>query len=473
MSELPVEPSDARFSFRGLAATAARYAGMSRALAYMLLARCWSLTAGPVSLFFVARHLSISEQGFYYTFWSVLGLWVFFDLGLALVLVQFASHERAALQLVDGRMTGDARAKERLASLLRLAIRWYGAASGLMLVVVLPAGLYFFSRYSPAEARVVWVLPWILVVVSSVANLVIGPLAAILEGSGLLPDVALMRLLQAVTANSLFWIALVSGAGLYSGFVLNGVMAIFNAVWLLSRHRRFFADLWRVRPREHPIDWRVEVWPFQWRFAVSWITSYAIFQLFNPILFAVRGPAAAGQMGMSLMVTTTLGLFAQSWVNARSVDYGVLVASRSYTKLDRAFRHSLIQSTIVILVLSGALLGGVQLMRVLRHPIADRILPLLPLGLLLLATTLNHVVNAEAAYLRAFKREPFMGIYLATAVTTAALSFLLAGPFGATGMVAALLGCVAVIGVGGGTLVFNSRRREWLAQHAEPAIGGQ
>lgn len=437
---------------------------MSRTLAYMLLARCWSLAAGPVSLIFVARHLSIPEQGFYYTFWSVLGLWVFFDLGLSLVLIQFASHERAALQLVDGRMTGDPRAKERLASLLGLATRWYAAAGLLMFVAVLPAGIVFFARYEPSGAHVRWILPWVLLVVSSGVNLLIGPLSAILEGSGLLHDVALMRLVQAVTSNTLLWTSLILGAGLYSTVVLNGALAIFGSIWLFSRHRRFFTDLWTSRPRQSAINWRKEVWPFQWRFAISWMTGYFMFQIFNPILFAVHGAAAAGQMGMSLMMTTALLLFAQAWVNARSVDYGSLVASRDFSTLDRIFRHSLLQSTAVLLGLSATLLGAVQVLRIVGHPIAGRILPSLPLALLLLATVLSHVVNAEAAYLRAFKREPFTGIYLAIGLTTAALSLMLVRPFGATGMLCGLLGCVAIIGVFGGTLVFRAKRRAWIEQ---------
>src|SRR6185436_8388253 len=141
---------------------AARF-GITRALVYSVLGRVWSVTAGPVTLVVIGRFLSGEEQGFYYTFWSVLGLWVFFDLGLGLVIVQFASHERAVLRLENGRMTGDPRAKERLASLLHLALRWYGYAGLAMLSVVLPAGLLFFSRYHRGGGvGIDWVLPWIL-----------------------------------------------------------------------------------------------------------------------------------------------------------------------------------------------------------------------------------------------------------------------------------------------------------------------
>jgi hypothetical protein len=100
---------------RFIAALAERF-GITRALVYTVLGRSWSVLAGPVSLMFVGRFLTKDEQGFYYTFWSVLGLWVFFDLGLSLIIVQFASHERASFRIVNGRITGDEHAQQRRAS---------------------------------------------------------------------------------------------------------------------------------------------------------------------------------------------------------------------------------------------------------------------------------------------------------------------------------------------------------------------
>jgi hypothetical protein len=447
-------------------ATLAGRLGITRALVYTVLGRTWSVLAGPLSLIFIGRFLSKDEQGFYYTFWSVLGLWVFFDLGLSLIIVQFASHERAALRRVDGRMQGDERARQRLASLYRLALRWYGWAAALMIAFVLPAGLIFFSRYGPPQVRVNWVGPWILVVLSTAANVAVGPLASILEGSGSFQDMALMRLLQGMTANLLLWVALFSGASLYSAVILNGAMAVFTISWIVLRHRRFFSDLASVKSGEQ-VRWRAEIWPFQWRFAMSWMTGYFMFQIFNPILFAASGPRVAGQMGMSLMVTTAIWLFAQAWINTRAVDFGALVAARNFDTLDRIFRHVLLQSSFVAAALSAAVMIGVEVLRRVHHPLAERLLPPLPLFILIVATLLNHVVNAEATYLRAFKREPFVIIFLPIFAITAIGSLAVAHRFGATGMVTVLAITIAVVGLGGGTALFASRRREWRA--AAPA----
>lgn len=461
----PVEPGhDARHGPRSssLATRLARRLGISQALAFALVGRVWSVSGGVLSLIFIARHLSVVEQGFYYTFWSVLGLWVFFDLGLSIVTVQFASHERAELSFRDGVMSGNAVARRRLASLLRLSVRWYGTAGVTMLLILLPAGIWFFDRYEPSSSNVHWLTPFILLVVSSSVNLLIGPMAAILEGSGFVRDVSLMRLMQAVTANILFWISLSLGADLYAASVLNGSMAIFSLSWILARHSSFFRNLWAIDPGHQGIRWREEIWPFQWRFAVSWMSGYFMFQAFNPILFAAKGAEEASQMGMSLMISTALAMFAQSWIAIRSVDYGAMVARRDWGKMDRQFRVSLFQSGIVLVALCGTVLGALEWLRSMNVAVAARVLPSLPLSLLLAATIGNHVVSAQAAYLRGFKREPFLLVYLTMAGVTVMTSIAVVHRFGALGMLTAFLASVLLIGVGAGSASFVSLRRRWI-----------
>lgn len=56
----------------GVSALAARF-GITRALVFSVLGRVWSMLAGPLTLVFIGRFLTGEEQGFYYTFWSILG----------------------------------------------------------------------------------------------------------------------------------------------------------------------------------------------------------------------------------------------------------------------------------------------------------------------------------------------------------------------------------------------------------------
>ena len=66
---------------------------VSDAVALSVLVQAWSVLAAPVTLAAIVGRLSAAEQGYYYTFNSLLALQVFVDLGLTTVIVQFAGHK--------------------------------------------------------------------------------------------------------------------------------------------------------------------------------------------------------------------------------------------------------------------------------------------------------------------------------------------------------------------------------------------
>src|ERR1700719_2062578 len=76
-----------------------RFMGIDRAIGYTVLARGWAALAGLVSLLLIARTLSPAEQGYYYTFGSLVALQIVFELGFSYVILQLASHERAELSI--------------------------------------------------------------------------------------------------------------------------------------------------------------------------------------------------------------------------------------------------------------------------------------------------------------------------------------------------------------------------------------
>src|ERR1700760_3332393 len=85
-----------------------RKLGLNRAILFTTMARGWSSFAGLITVLLIARFLSPPEQGYYYTFGSLVALQIVFELGFSFVILQLASHERAHLTLSsDGRVTGD------------------------------------------------------------------------------------------------------------------------------------------------------------------------------------------------------------------------------------------------------------------------------------------------------------------------------------------------------------------------------
>ena len=73
--------------------------GIDGAILYTIFARVIQASGGIITVFLIARFLSKEEQGFYYTFVSVLAIQIFFELGLGGILTQFVAHEMAHIQL--------------------------------------------------------------------------------------------------------------------------------------------------------------------------------------------------------------------------------------------------------------------------------------------------------------------------------------------------------------------------------------
>jgi hypothetical protein len=327
--------------------------GLDRAVGFTVLARFWGSAAGLVTVLLIARFLTPAEQGYYYTFGSLVAIQMIFELGFSFVILQLASHERARLSIsADYEITGDPIAHARLASVIQKSVRWYSVAAVLLAGTLVPVGFHFFSTHQHAGPTVPWRLAWCFAALMAALNFQIDPFLSFLEGCGYVPEVARLRFMQSVTGSLLAWCALASHHGLFAPSMMLFGMASSALIWL-ARKRKLVLGLLRYKTGGDRIRWDEEVWPFQWRIAVSWFCGYFIFWLFNPVLFAYRGPVEAGQMGMSLSLVNAILNIAVSWVTTKSAPFGTLIARKEYSQLDRTFFQALRQAFAVSL--AGAL----------------------------------------------------------------------------------------------------------------------
>jgi hypothetical protein len=440
--------------------------GLDRAVLFAVLARGWSSLAGIGTLTLIARFLSPAEQGYYYTFYSLVALQIVFELGFSVVILQTASHEAAHLTIhPDGAITGPASIHARLASVLQKSVRWYTIAAVLMAAILLPVGIHFFTVQSithASERPISWLVPWCLVVLATCCTFQVDPTFSFLEGCGYVPNVARARLAQAMLGTFLGWVALLLHHGLLAPGLMIAGQAIVGGVFVF-RKRNLLLPLLRHAPGDFRIDWGAEIWPFQWRIAVSWLSGYFIFQLFNPILFAYRGPVEAGQMGMSMNVCNTLTSMTIAWMNTKAAPFGRMIALREFRLLDTVFFRAFIRSTVAAIIACAGVWFTILALRARHIPFAVRLLPPLPLALLLISTVINIVVFAEAVYLRAHKQEKFMVLSILGALWTAPAALILGKFYGAYGITWAYLCGNIVIGLGAGTYTFLKWRRIWHA----------
>jgi len=437
--------------------------GLDRAIAFTVMARFWGAFSGLVTLFLITRFLSASEQGYYYTFYSIVALQIVFELGFSFVILQLAAHERARLTfLPNGEIEGDPVAHSRLASVLHKAVYWYMGAGILMAAALIPAGIWFFTSHPTHGSAVAWTTPWISLVLAAMLAFQIDPVFSFLEGCGFVAQVAQRRFTQSLLGSLLAWSAMILHRGLYApALLIMGQVVVGIAFLLSNRHRRLLGNLLRYPVREHFVGWQKEIWPFQWKIAISWMCGYFIYQLFSPVLFAFQGAEAAGRMGMSLNVATGVGSVAIAWMNTKASPFGALVARREFDQLDRIFFRTLKQST-ALLVFGSCLF--LLLLYAYGHYVprfTTRLLPLWAVALMLIGGVINHIVYSQALYLRAHKEEPFLLQAVLSAILISSLTFILGKYYGADAIVVGLSLQGFLFGFPYATYIFVTKRRKW------------
>jgi O-antigen/teichoic acid export membrane protein len=426
---------------------------------YSILAKTWTLLANALTLLLIASYLPADVQGYYYTFGSLLALQTFVELAFSLVITQFASHEWAHLRFdASGRIAGEPVALARLISLGRLALKWYAAASGIFVLSVGLAGYVFFS-FNP-NPGVDWVAPWSALVFVAGCQLSLLPVFALLEGCNQVATVNLFRLVQGLTSSIALWTVLVIGGGLWIAPASLGAGFVSNVLALGLGYKPFLIQLVRSSLATR-MGWRSEIWPMQWRLAISGLVVYFAFSLFNPVMFYYHGAVVAGQMGMTWALAGALGSLAMIWIQVKVPLFGSLIAKKQYDVLDGVFFRTSVISFVVVFCAALGVWGMVYLLNVLNHPFAERLLPPLPTGLFFLAAILMQVSQCQSAYLRAHKREPLVVLGVVGSLVIGLLVWLLGARYGPMGAAIGYLAVVALLVLPWETAIWARCRVAW------------
>jgi hypothetical protein len=388
-----------------------------------LLQRGWNIVAGGITVMFMPFWLNSVEQGYYFTFLSLLGMQVFFELGFNSVVVQLVGHEVAHLTVdANGVMAGNPIRVSRVDSLFALLRRWYFAAAVFFFVFAAVAGTLFFSRKGALPMRV-WLPPWLAMVFFTSVNLYLSPRLAVFEGFGRVGQVARLRLIQSMIGFALMWVALCLKGGLAAVPIWTAVTAC-SSLWWVKSGNTLLRELSRPKSSSvHRMSWHTEIFPLQWRIAVSWISGYFIFQTFTPLVFAHQGPVEAGRLGVALTIFSSLGALGMSWVNASASQMGQYISRGERNHLNALFSKVLISSTIFTLLAGLAFLLFVWVLRYFGVPVAGRIASLPIIASLALVSVVNSFINGAAVYMRAHKQEPMLVPSVVGGITTLAIAY--------------------------------------------------
>jgi O-antigen/teichoic acid export membrane protein len=435
--------------------------GLDGAIFYTVLARLIQAGGGVITLLFVAKNLTTEEQGYFYTFGSILAVQIFFELGLSTIITQFVAHENAKLIWnKDLTFNGSDTSISRLSSLLRFSMKWFFIISILLFFSLLFFGHSFFTRFGIDIIKVDWESPWILLSISTSLSLLISPMLSFFEGIGNVKEVSKMRLTQQILQLTLSISFFSLGFKLFSAPIASLISIFVVFFWLFSKkNKHILFSIWTKKGNEH-IDYLKEIFPFQWKIALSWISGYFIFQLFNPVIFATEGPREAGQMGMTLAVLNGVISLSLSWVNTKITLFSDLIAKKEFTVLDRYFNTTLMQSFFIIFSILLILNLLVFSLQTFNLKLGDRFLPIGLFCLLSLSTLFNHVNSSWATYLRCHKKEPFLITSITIGILVTFSTLFLGKIYGIYGIISGYF-ILTMVGTFWGHSIFKAKKVQW------------
>lgn len=441
--------------------------GMDKAIAYTSGARIVQGLTGVLSVFFITTFLTGVEQGFYYTFGSILALQIFFELGLTGIMTQYVAHEASHLELDSAHVYhGEPKYQSRLASLVRFCIKWYTVVALVVFLFLTIFGQVYFGHYGDNQTEdVEWRSPWIFVTTATALQLFLSPFTAILRGLGFVKEMSKVQFWQQLIIPSATWIGLAVGMKLY----ITGLSHLLTVIiWLVFVWRSglwtVLHNLLKVEVTER-VHYFKEIFPYQWRIALSWVSGYFIFQLFNPVLFATEGAVVAGQMGMTLHVLNAILSLSLSWMNTKVPLYSKLIALKDYVQLDRIFNVTLRQMTVVCATLFVAFFVVLWVLKVTQLSIngnvfANRFLDFLPLLLMAVPVFLQQYIGSWATYLRCHKREPYLVNSVVGGVLCLMSTFFLGNAYGLYGVTLGYC-TVQILLFPWGWYIYRTKKAEW------------
>lgn len=440
--------------------------GIDGAISYTILGKGVTVFTTVFTVFFLARYLSPEEQGYYYTFASVLSIQVFFELGLNNIITQFVAHECSYLKMDEFyHLTGDAKHLSRLSSLLRFCVKWYSVFAAILLIALLIVGVFFFKKYSIVSSSVTWKIPWVLLAVSSVLNFLTSPINAFMQGLGKVKEIACIRFVQQIVLPIIVWGGLMIGGKLFvSGLNTIGIVLINIYMFKKSSFDRILVNIWDNHGTE-AVAYMKEIFPYQWKIALSWISGYFTFHLFNPVLFAVEGAVSAGKMGMTISAANAIQAVLLSWINTKVPLFSGLIEQKKYVELDNVFNANFKRIMILGFGLFTFLLLFIFMLQTeflgeYGKSFGNRFLSLLPMCLMFIAIFAQVPVTAWATYLRCYLKEPFLVNSVFVGALSLISTFVLGTKWGTMGLSIGYLG-IQFISVIWAFYIYINKRKEY------------
>lgn len=378
---------------------------------------------GPITMVLMIKYLSPEEQGFFYSFGGVVGIQVFLEAGFAQSITQFTSKEFANLKFdANGKLIGDPVSLSRLRSVFHQANRYYLAMAAVLFVALAAGGYFFFS--SKPDYGVPWEIPWFVITICASLVFLLTPYWAMLEGCNLVAETATFRLFSTLGGFLTTAICLLLDLGIYVAMYTSLVMLVLPVAYLSIRRKALIGQI-LGKPGDHQVSWRKEIWGFQWRIALTWMSRYFLESGIAPLAFQLSGPILAGKIGMTFQIVRMLGGIANTWTTTKIPQWGIMGVQGRWAELEASWRNAATRNVTFCGLSMLAFIGGFPLLGYFWPEAADRFVDGWMLACFALGWFCYSFWLVSMHYTRALREEPYTFVHMAVGIVFLGGSLLL------------------------------------------------
>lgn len=409
--------------------------GDKKNLILMLAQRSWQALSGLITLILITKNLSPTYQGWYYTFASLAALFYVFDFGLSNVIIHTSSHFFSDLKWgKNGKIIG--KNSSVFFSFLSQSVSKYIYLSSFFCFLILPLGIVFFHYSNGIHLIKInnWIAPWLTLIILSSLNAGLSAYFSVIEGSGKLKEILLIRLYTSIIGSIFCWVLLINNCNLWSLTALPATTLLFSFFWLLRNKKELLS---RKKRKSELFNWDAEISSFRIKIGLTSLSGYFYSQIFIPILFFIEGPKMAGQMGVSLTIAGMLGVLSQSWITYQIPDLGKAAARREGSKVDIFFKKSITHLSIFYLLSSLLILLFYLFFTPQEYKL--RMLETWPFIGILISIFINQILWSLSTYVRSFREELFGAISLISILISTPLAFIATYRYSVNGTVISVI----------------------------------
>ena len=262
---------------------------------------------------------------------------------------------------------------------------------------------------------------------------------SVLEGFNQVEAYYRFRSVQTVLGSAMLWLTILLGYELWAIVLSLGMQLLAAVYFLLRRFAPVFRALFQRGKFKQPNSALAkEIFPFQWRVAVSFVSGYFCFTVQTPLAMYFFGEETAGQVGMTWQLTGIVSTIAGAFIVPMGPRLAMAVKNIDRDQVRHVFRLMHILSTAVAMLLAvGLLIGfltveylGIDALTKVKQSLADRdVLLFFLLGQLCVVLMLP-----SGYYFRAHKDWPLTLLSLLSAIFNVFISIILMKLFGIIGL---------------------------------------